>query len=147
MEKYWDILFYEKPDGKYQLNLWEANQQIFLDAGIKEEQISMPGICTCCNPHFLYSHRASHGKRENLGAFLSLVSKTFYHKILKKTDPFALHPAANRLSVFCQQLIDFLCRRLYFCNRCVVVMLSMMLASSYLLQCSKVGREAPVYGS
>ena len=60
-EKYWDALFYRKPDGKYQLNLWEANRRIFLDAGIKEERISMPGICTCCNPLFLYSHRASHG--------------------------------------------------------------------------------------
>ena len=71
-EKYWDVLFYEKPDGKYQLNLWEANRRIFLDAGIKEERISMPGICTCCNPLFLYSHRASHGKRGNLGAFLTV---------------------------------------------------------------------------
>ena len=71
-EKYWNELFYEKPDGKYQLNLWEANRRIFLDAGIKEERISMPGICTCCNPLFLYSHRASHGKRGNLGAFISL---------------------------------------------------------------------------
>ena len=55
-----------------QLNLWEANRRIFLDAGIKEERISMPGICTCCNPLFLYSHRASHGKRGNLGAFLTV---------------------------------------------------------------------------
>ena len=67
-----DVLFYRKPDGKYQLNLWEANRRIFLDAGIKEERISMPGICTCCNPLFLYSHRASHGKRGNLGAFITV---------------------------------------------------------------------------
>ena len=71
-EKYWDVLFYRKPDGKFQLNLWEANRRIFLDAGIKEERISMPGICTCCNPLFLYSHRASHGKRGNLGAFITV---------------------------------------------------------------------------
>ena len=71
-EKYWDVLFYRKPDGKYQLNLWEANRRIFLDTGIKEERISMPGICTCCNPLFLYTHRASHGKRGNLGAFITV---------------------------------------------------------------------------
>lgn len=71
-EKYWDILFYKKPNGKYQLNLWEANRRILLDAGIKEERISMPGLCTCCNPLFLYSHRASHGKRGNLGAFITV---------------------------------------------------------------------------
>ena len=69
---YLEYVIDEKPDGKYQLNLWEANRRIFLDAGIKEERISMPGICTCCNPLFLYSHRASHGKRGNLGAFITV---------------------------------------------------------------------------
>ena len=70
--KDWDILFYRKENGKYQLNLWEANRIIMQEAGIREEHISMPGICTCCNPEFLFSHRASHGKRGNLGAFLGI---------------------------------------------------------------------------
>ena len=65
-------LFYGKPDGKYQLNLWEANHQILLAAGVPEKQIHLPNLCTCCNPDFLYSHRASHGKRGNLAAFLGL---------------------------------------------------------------------------
>ena len=56
-------LFYGKPDGKYQLNLWEANHQILLAAGVPEKQIHLPNLCTCCNPDFLYSHRASKGKR------------------------------------------------------------------------------------
>lgn len=71
-KKYWNTLFYKKENGKYQLNLWEANRQILLDAGICADHISMPGICTCCNPEFLFSHRASHGKRGNLGAFLGI---------------------------------------------------------------------------
>ena len=70
--KDWDILFYRKENGKYQLNLWEANRIIMQEAGIREEHISMPGICTCCNPEFLFSHRASHGNRGNLGAFLGI---------------------------------------------------------------------------
>ena len=74
-KKYWDLLFYRKENGKYQLNLWEANRLIMLEAGVKEEHISMPGICTCCNPEFLFSHRASHGKRGNLGAFLGIRRK------------------------------------------------------------------------
>ena len=28
-EKYWDALFYRKENGKYQLNLWEANQDYY----------------------------------------------------------------------------------------------------------------------
>jgi S-adenosylmethionine:tRNA ribosyltransferase-isomerase len=65
-------LFYRKPNGKYQLNLWEACHQNFLTSGIREENILTPNLCTCCNPDFLYSHRASHGKRGNLAAFLGL---------------------------------------------------------------------------
>ena len=70
--KDWPGLFYRKENGKYQLNLWEANKIILLEAGILPEHISMPNLCTCCNPQLLFSHRASHGKRGNLGAFLML---------------------------------------------------------------------------
>ncbi|HJB16996.1 MAG TPA: polyphenol oxidase family protein, partial [Candidatus Blautia excrementipullorum] len=52
--------------------LWEANRLVMEEAGILPEHISLPGICTCCNPEFLFSHRASKGKRGNLGAFLGL---------------------------------------------------------------------------
>lgn len=70
--KHWEKLFYKKDNGKYQLNLWMANRSILVEAGIPEANISMPNICTCCNPEFLFSHRASHGKRGNLGAFLGI---------------------------------------------------------------------------
>lgn len=72
-EQSWRDLFYRKENGKYQLNLWEANRQIMLEAGLIEEHISLPGLCTCCNPEFLFSHRASRGKRGNLGAFLGII--------------------------------------------------------------------------
>lgn len=65
-------LLLDKGDGKYLLDLWEANRNVMLEAGILEEHISITDICTCCNPDFLFSHRASHGKRGNLGAFLVL---------------------------------------------------------------------------
>lgn len=71
-KKHWTKLFYEKENGKFQLNLWEANRIILMEAGVPGEQISMPNLCTCCNPEFLFSHRASQGKRGNLGAFLGL---------------------------------------------------------------------------
>ena len=68
----WDGLFYRKENGKYQLDLWESNRQIFLEARVKPENISIPNLCTCCNPQLLFSHRASKGKRGNLAAFLAL---------------------------------------------------------------------------
>jgi len=71
-KQFWPELFYEKSSGKYQLNLWRANELIFQEAGLKKEQIVTTDICTCCNPKTLFSHRASRGKRGNLGAFLML---------------------------------------------------------------------------
>jgi len=65
-------LFYQKENGKYQLNLWEANRIVLFEAGIPEEQITVTDICTYCNPDLLYSHRRCADKRGNLCAFLSL---------------------------------------------------------------------------
>lgn len=69
-----DILI-AKGNGKYQLDLWRANKIVLLEAGIKQEHLSVTDVCTCCNSNVLFSHRASHGKRGNLGAFLSLKAK------------------------------------------------------------------------
>ncbi len=63
-----------RTDGKYQLDLWLANRLILMRAGIPEEQISVTDICTCHNPDYLFSHRASHGKRGNLAAFLYILN-------------------------------------------------------------------------
>lgn len=71
-EQYWDDLYYRKENGKYQLNLWKANEIVFLESGILPEHISITDICTCCNPELLYSHRATQGRRGNLAAFLAL---------------------------------------------------------------------------
>lgn len=57
---------------KYYLNLWRANEIVLLEAGVKKEHIAITDICTCCNSKILFSHRASHGKRGNMGGFLCL---------------------------------------------------------------------------
>ncbi len=66
------ILQKGKEEGKYQLDLWQANKIVLLDAGILPQNIEVTDICTCCNSEYLFSHRASKGKRGNLGAFLEL---------------------------------------------------------------------------
>lgn len=68
-----DILLPGEAEGKYQLNLWKCNAYILREAGIMPEHLAVTNICTCCNPRLLFSHRASHGKRGNLGAFLMLL--------------------------------------------------------------------------
>lgn len=72
-EKLWKNLFYPTKPEKYQLNLWEANRQIMLEAGIPDFQIEVTDVCTCCNPEMLFSHRATNGRRGNLGAFMKLI--------------------------------------------------------------------------
>lgn len=58
--------------GKYQLDLWLANAIILRNAGIPLSQIEVTDVCTCHNPEYLFSHRASEGKRGNLAAFLKI---------------------------------------------------------------------------
>lgn len=61
-----------KENGKYNLDLWKVNSMILKEAGILDEHMSLPNLCTCCNPELLFSHRASKGKRGNLAGFISL---------------------------------------------------------------------------
>lgn len=65
-------LFYKKENGKYQLDLWTACKLTLQKAGVLENHIEVTDICTCCNKDYLFSHRASKGKRGNLGAFLMI---------------------------------------------------------------------------
>lgn len=65
-------LLISKGGGKYLLDLWRANEIVLEEAGISRTQIATTNLCTCCNPKLLFSHRASQGKRGNLGAFLSI---------------------------------------------------------------------------
>ena len=67
---------YEKENGKFQLDLTAANLRILMDAGIPKERILLSGLCTCCNPDLLWSHRATKGRRGTLEAFLMLKSES-----------------------------------------------------------------------
>ncbi len=62
----------EKQNGKYLLDLWRANEIILKEAGVRPEHIAVTNICTCCNSEYLFSHRASGGRRGNLGAFIAI---------------------------------------------------------------------------
>ena len=69
-----DEILISKGGGKYQLDLWRANEIVLTEAGIPADQIQVTDLCTCHNSEYLFSHRASHGRRGNLGAFLGLIS-------------------------------------------------------------------------
>ncbi len=62
----------EKSGGKYNIDLWEANRRSLISAGILESQITVAKLCTRCNSDWLYSHRASGGKRGGLAAMMCI---------------------------------------------------------------------------
>ena len=74
-DSYGDSLLYRKENGKYQLNLHKACEITLLDAGVKKEHLDVTDLCTCCNPEFLFSHRASNGQRGNLAGVMMLREK------------------------------------------------------------------------
>lgn len=66
-----DVL-YPKENGKYLFDLWQCNKEILLSTGIKEENITISGICTRCRNDLLFSHRATGGKRGGMAAFMCI---------------------------------------------------------------------------
>ncbi|MBQ8596699.1 MAG: peptidoglycan editing factor PgeF [Lachnospiraceae bacterium] len=71
-DSYTEFLRSGKMEEKYQLDLWQANRRVLLDAGILPENIAVTDLCTCCNSGYLYSHRASNGQRGALAAMMEL---------------------------------------------------------------------------
>ncbi len=56
----------------YLLDLSKACKYTLMQTGILEEHIAEPDLCTCCNPEFLFSHRASGAKRGNLSVVMEI---------------------------------------------------------------------------
>lgn len=71
-EEHRAMLLDEKPNGKFQLDLWAADKLVMMQAGIPEDHITVTDICTKCCSDLLYSHRVMGKNRGLLAALLSL---------------------------------------------------------------------------
>lgn len=68
---YCDVLFTNgKQSGKYQLDLWTANKIQLLNAGLKEENIEVSGICTFENNEDFFSARKGDSGRFGSGIMI-----------------------------------------------------------------------------
>ena len=67
------IMKKSKNSNRFMLDLRAANREILLKSGIREENLDVADICTCCNSDELFSHRATNGKRGNLAAIIELI--------------------------------------------------------------------------
>jgi len=69
---YFQDLIEEQAQGRWRLNLWEANRRILLEAGLKSENIEIASMCTCCHTETFFSYRAQNGITGRMAAFLML---------------------------------------------------------------------------
>lgn len=78
MEGYWGdglrrVVEPGRQNGKYQLDLQLANLIFLARAGIDLGKVDVTDLCTAENPKILFSHRATGGKRGNMGGFIRLI--------------------------------------------------------------------------
>lgn len=72
LEEEYDAIISDIRGNHCQLDLWKANELLFLQAGVPKEQIHISNICTRCNSDLLFSHRKMGERKGNLAAFLAL---------------------------------------------------------------------------
>ncbi len=59
-------------DGKPHVDLWQANMQALLDAGVPRANIDRADTCTACQHKWYFSYRADGGRTGRLGAVIAL---------------------------------------------------------------------------
>lgn len=62
-------------ENKWHINLQEIIKATLLDTGVKEDNISISGICTKCNKDTFFSHRGDKGKTGSLAAIMQLTKE------------------------------------------------------------------------
>lgn len=67
-----EALCQSQPDGKFKVDLWEANKRILLTCGVLPENIDVFELCTICRNDILYSYRTHKDKTGRMGAFIMI---------------------------------------------------------------------------
>lgn len=62
----------EERNGKFFVDLWQANKMMLQKSGLKEENIDVLEICTVCKSDMLYSYRMHKDATGRMGAFIML---------------------------------------------------------------------------
>ena len=74
-EKFDEKYSVSKGNGKYMLDLAKVNADLIKSVGVKDENISVSGICTKCNNDLFFSHRAQNGKSGTLGGIICITDR------------------------------------------------------------------------
>jgi len=65
----------KRHNGKYHIDLWEANIMQLQEFGIEENNITLANECTVCNKQKYFSHRGDAGETGSLAAIIELKKK------------------------------------------------------------------------
>lgn len=68
-----DGLCAENINGKYYLDLPNINKRILINLGLKEENIFIADMCTCCNKEHLFSHRGQGSGRGIMASMITII--------------------------------------------------------------------------
>lgn len=68
----WESCTTPKGDGKWGLDLKEANRLQLMAAGVPEKQIETAADCVCCNPELFFSYRRDQGETGRHLGFIML---------------------------------------------------------------------------
>lgn len=59
-------------DGKFRVDLWEANRRLLTASGVLPQNIDVFKLCTVCRNDILYSYRTNNESTGRMGAFIML---------------------------------------------------------------------------
>ena len=59
-------------NGKYTVDLWEANKLMLMEMGVPENNITISGLCTKCREDLFFSYRRDKGRTGSMSAIMEL---------------------------------------------------------------------------
>lgn len=68
----WPQIIEPIENGKYVVDLWQANKLMLMEMGVQENNISISGFCTKCNEELFFSYRRDKGRTGSLSAIMEL---------------------------------------------------------------------------
>lgn len=68
----WERLVKAKQNGRWDLDLWNTNRQVFIDAGVQPVNIEVSNLCTSCRVDLFFSYRGENGKTGRMASIITL---------------------------------------------------------------------------
>ncbi|MDF2521590.1 MAG: pgeF [Clostridia bacterium] len=68
----WELFMQRKDEEHYTADLWQAILLTLKEIGVQEKNITISGLCTCCNEELFFSHRRDKGRTGSLSAIIEL---------------------------------------------------------------------------